>query len=288
MGGDTLMKNTDSIAQEMVHMTNAPEGRTYIDYEWVLRDGLSDYRRAYSRFPEDFVQVATPHTVPNGKWVMERPHGWAWLIGIMSDELETFSHTDKRGVRCTLLISDKPFGYIVADEEDVDKSVYPPVIKQNGRKILVCAQQVHKGELGQTVPIERLSYIRQALEPGESQSVRKRRKHGQRGWIRLTELATAANLSAKDIVFGFWSYSGHRNYWFYHKDQQGGQLLDIVVASSPTDIEHKCPTVQSTTQSEASHLIHEFVESLWVRRGFAYTILRLQALGVQPEVSQLA
>lgn len=272
----------------MVQVSNALEGRTYIHYYWELKDDLSEFQRVCPQFPRDYVQVATPHTVPNGKWVMERPHSWARLIGITSDELETFSYTDERGVRYTLRISDKPFGYIVADEEDVDQMVYPPVIKPNGRKILVCAQQIHKGELGQTMTIERLSYTRQALEPGESESVRKRRKHGQRGWIRLTELADAANLNVEDIVFGFWGYSGHRNYWFYHKDQEGGQLLDIVVASAPTDIEHKCPTVQSTTQSEASHLIHESLEDLWVRRGFAYTVLRLLALGIRPEVTQLA
>ncbi len=269
-------------------MSNALEGRMYIHYEWVLKGDLPSFLRVYPRYPEDYVQMATPRIVPNGKWVMERPYGWAWLIGIAPEELETLCYTDKRGVRYALGISDKPFGYVVTDEDGVDQMAYPPAIKPDGRKILVCARQIYKGELGHTVPIERLSYIRQALEPGESPSIRRRRKHGQRGWIRLTELAAATNLSVEDIVFSYWGYSGHRNYWFYHKDQKGGQLLDIVVAASPTDIKHKCPTVHSTTQSEASHLIHEFVEDLWVRRGFAYTVLRLLALGIRPKAMQLA
>lgn len=292
MGGDTLMKNTDSIAQEMVRMTNTPEGRTYIDYEWVIRDDLSDYRRAYSQFPGDFVQVATPHTVPNDKWVMERPYGWAWLIGITPNELERFNYTDKRGVRCTLLVSDKPFGYIVADEEDVDKSVYPPVIKQNGRKTLVYARQIHKGELGRGVRIPTLDYVRQPLAPhrGLGMSARERRR-GQHGWVKLVdlgEMSVGYNPDAQiELVLGYWPFSGHRNYRGYQNDQEGGQLVDVAWGSR-LDIAAGDAEFKSLTRKRFLEKCSFDTSDVWIRRGFAYTILRLETLGVQPEVSQLA
>ena len=273
-------------------MTNAPEGRTYINYRWDIREGAREYFSVHYgcwRYEaKDVTEVRTPHVVPNGKWVMERPYGWAWLIGVEFGELEDIQYTDKHGIKHVLYISDKPFGYIVADEEDVDMAVYPPVIKPTGRKRLVCAQQIHQGEIGQSVPIERLSYIRQAYESGQKPNVQKarERKRGNRGWVRLTELAASTGFSVEDIVFGFWSYSGHRNYWTYNNNQEGGQLLDIVIASSPADIEYKCPKEHFVMQSEVSGLIRESVEDLWVRRGFAYTVLRLLALGVRPELHQ--
>jgi len=266
-------------------MTNAPEGRTYIDYTWVLKD----HTFWSPRFPRDYVQVATPHIIPNGKWVMERPHGWAWLIGITPDELETFSYTDKNGVRYTLRIGDKPFGYTVADEEDVDLTVYPPVLGPNGRRTLFCARQVHRGELGQTVPIERLNYVRQALEPDESPSVRRRRKHGQRGWIRLDDLAAATGLRSADIVYGFWNYSGHLH---WRDGRCVGVMLDIVRASSEDMIKETNPVIFSVTAEEIGNLLggwhgqYFYAKDVWVRRGFAYTVLRLLALGVRPEATQ--
>lgn len=271
-------------------MTNTLEGRTYIHYDWKLKDNLSDFQMAYCR---DYVRTKTPRVVPNGKWVMEYPqgpHGYAELVGVNHWELEKIQFTDKYGVRHYLHISDKPFGYITADDVMyTDDALFRAV--PFGRRILFCARQIHKGELSQTGPlIERLKYVRQACEPGEMPNVRKarERRRSNRGWVRLTDLSAASGFSAEDIVFGFWSYSGHCNYWFYHKDQPAGQLLDIVVASSPDGIKGRCPEVKFTTQFEAFCLIHESLEDLWVRRGFAYTVLRLLALGVRPEVIQPA
>lgn len=273
----------------MVTVTNALDGRTYISYEWKLKH--AEIWRP--RFPEDYTQVATSHIVPNGKWVMERPHGYAWIIGESLDEIEQLRYTDKYDVDRVLYISDKPFGWITAEEEDVDKTVYPPV--PNGRRRLRYAQQIHKGELGQGVPVERLPYVRQAYEDHQKPSVRHahERRRGY-GWVRLADLVEATGLSYGDIVFGYWDYSGHKNYPIYDNGQEGGMLLDVVNAVTGLEIEGRTPRVHSMTQGAMFERLSSFsdcwpsIEEIWVRRGFAYTVLRLQALGVQPYAMQPA
>lgn len=277
-------------------MTDSPEGRTYIDYRLDVREGAREYFSVrygcWLYEDKDVTEVQTPYVVPNGKWVMERPYGWAWLIGVEFDELEVFQYADKQDTKHVLYISDKPFGYIVADEQDVDMTVYPRVIKPNGRKRLVCARQIHKGELGQTVPIPRIKYVRQAFEPNQRLSVRKsrERRRSNYGWVRLPDLVAATGIGVQDTVFGFWNYSGHRNNWL-DNGQDGGVLLDIVRAWED-EIKGEVPAVRSLTKHEAAMMLggwHDwnfYVGDIWVRRGFAYTVLRLTALGVRPEVTQ--
>ena len=260
-------------------MTNAPEGRTYISYSWETTEQTKECRDRFfvPRWPQDYVLVETPHIVPNGKWVMEGRPGWgeSWLVGAEWNEIEQITLTGKSGQPYdtrTLYICDKPFGFI-ARHDDLDYSDTP---KSELRKTLVCARQVHKGELGQSVPIPQLKYVRADDK-----------KRGN-GWVRLTDLAQAAGLSVEDIVFGFWQYSGHCNYSSYNNDQNGGQLLDIVDASSEYEIRHKLPVIYSLTKAGMARFLEEiFIDRIWVRRGFAYTVLRLLTLGVRPEVTQL-
>lgn len=267
--------------------TDAPVGRTYITRkEWVHKNPTSPA----CRFPDDYTIKATTHVVPNGKWVMERDYGCTRLIGIERDELEEVEFIDPEDTgmvpRRTLLVSDKPFGFVSVCDHSRPSYESAPAMPLRMR--LYCARQVHKGELGQTVPIPRLPYVRQAFEPGKKPMVHKarERKRSNLGWVRLSDLCYAAQLTPRDLIFGYWRYSGHLNYRYLEKDQDGGQLLDIVVAASSADIRREVPTVVSATQHEAASLICESVEDIWVRRGFAYTVLRLLALGVRPEVKQ--
>jgi len=262
--------------------TDITEGRTYIDHQTRLRPDL-----AYlSGRDSDYETVEVPFVVSNGMWVKECY--WSGrVVGVERDEIEEICYTDRNGGRRRLLICDKPFG--IVEREYAEPRTYdnpdPSV-----RRRLLCARQVHKGELGQSVNIPRLSYVRQAFEPGTRSSVTKsrERRRSNRGWVRLIDLVKVTNLEVEDIVFGFWEFSGHLNYRFLNKDQVGGTLLDMVVASSPDDIKGKCPEVFSTTQLEALGMIDDSLEDLWVRRGFADTVLRLIALGVRPEIIQPA
>jgi hypothetical protein len=271
----------------MVNVSNAPEGRTYFNYSWKPREGALPVTDPYSAdsffHQEDMIQTKTPFVVPNGKWVMERPnHGYSWRVGVDLDELEVFWYTDEHCMSRVLYICDKPFGYVVVRYEDMDESVCPP--EPIGAKRLFHARQIHKGELGQSVPIPRLNYVRQAFAEGTKPNVINARecKRSNLGWVRLTELAEAAELSLGETVYAYWDFSGHRNSKRYQNDQDGGQLLDIVVASAKDEIEEMVPDVKSVTKQEALDLIRESVRVLWVRRGFAATVLRLVALGVEP------
>lgn len=267
-------------------MTNALEGRTYFNYSWKPREGALPVTDPYSVDSffrtEDIIQTKTPFVVPNGKWVMERPsHGHSWLVGVEFDELEVFRYTDASCMTRVLYICDKPFGYIVVRDEDMDESVYPA--EPIGAKRLLHARQVHKGELGKSVSIPRLNYVRQAFEEGTRHNVihSRERRRSNLGWVRLTELAEAADFTPWGAVLGYWDFSGHRN----QNDQDGGQLLDFVVASEASEIECKVPNVKFATIYEARSLIRESLPDLWVRRGFAATVLRLVALGVEPWVT---
>jgi len=267
----------------MVTVTNAPEGRTYIHYEWELKDNLSEFQRVFPSFPQDYEQVATPHVIHNGKWIMETPINSNRLVGITRDESETLSYTDKRGVRYTLRVSNKPFGYVIADKDYVDSSDFMSTV----RKTLVCARQIHKGELGQTVPIPRVDYVRQPLDPGQKPSVRKARdrRRGNLGWVRLGDLGEAVGTYNPDrqieLVLNYWQFSGHLH---YENFQRVGTLVDTVWGSS-LDIRLGDIQVVSMTPEEFRREAGLDTSELWIRRGFAYTILRLLALGIRPEVT---
>lgn len=245
--------------------------------------------------------IPTFRCVPNGMWVLGHsltPGRCSWLAGITPDRLDSFKYIKvyldgKPDENAYLYVSDKPFGYICADEEDVNRWGNPCLVKPNGRKTLVHARQIHKGELGSTVPIQRLKYVRQAFKPGTKLGMSARdRNRSNLGWVRLIDLAgtkavTDAGLTVEDVVFGFWSYSGHRNSWVHNNDQDGGQLLDVIMASSPEDITRQYPQVHAVTQSQVLDLIYPSLRDMWVRRGFAYTVLRLLALGVPPDTLRM-
>ena len=278
-------------------MANAPEGRTYMKKQWVLDPDIVSGRRP-SRHNhryydgDEYVIEETPFVVPNGKWVMERPLiCWSWLVGIDHSELEQVTLHSLYGTYEVLYISDKPFGYICVDEEDVDQSVHPAEVKSNGRKTLVYARQVHKGELGRGVRTPMLDYIRQPLASHRCPGMKSReRRRGQYGWVKLSDLGEMSGCGYRpnkevELILSFWQFSGHRNYRYYENDQDGGQLVDVAWGSS-LDIELGTAEFKSLTQSQFRKECDDTSE-VWVRRGFAYTILRLQALGVQPVVPQL-
>lgn len=272
-------------------MSNAPEGRTYISYSWEER---ADYGPTHRYTDRDYVRMETPHVIPNGKWVLERPlqgTAYSWLVGATSAEVDELLYTDEVDSRRVLHFSDKPFGFIVAEEEDMDMSAMPRVVKPTGRKTLVCARQIHKGELGHTVHILRPDYVRQAALPNKAARVRHARdaRRGQLGWVRLSELGEAAVTGYDadrmiDLVLGYWQFSQHV---YYENFGVAGVLVDVALGLS-WHIEGVLPEVVSTTPEKFRRLAKDATEMVWIPRGFAFTILRLQALGVQPSILQTA
>lgn len=259
-------------------MTDALEGRAFVSYTWELDPDITSGKQPYhnGRYAaeEDYVPVEHTHVVPNGKWVLERDFFEKFLlVGVQPNELQKQVLMTQNGYRRVLCTADKPFGFIIIDRSDP------------GRKQFDCARQIHKGEYGKSAPIPPLTYIEEAPVSSKDPNAP---KHGPYGWIRLTELATAVDLPPYAVAFGYWEFSGHYNSGLYYKSQLVGTLLDIVVASSPEQITQQTPRVRYATKTEADDLIQQSVEDLWVRRGFAYTVLRLSAFGVRPLIIQPA
>ena len=229
---------------------------------------------------EDLDHTATSHDVPDGMWIMERSQmGWTWLVGVDYADIDTLHIVNENGVGHTYVISDRPFGYVVVecDDDNINWSKTPREPLLTARKRLHYARQVHKGELSHGVPLwENIGYVRaKDNRPGN-------------GWVRLSDLSGAAGVIAEDLIFGYWQFSGHRNQQWYGNDQNSGQLVDVIIAWTADDIEHKEPEVWSMTQEEMrKHLSSATDQNVWIRRGLAFTILRLLPLGVEPVVEQL-
>lgn len=274
-------------------MTNSPEGRTYMKKQWVLDPDIVSGKRRSRHYhdyydADEYVIKETPFVVPNGKWVLEKTliaGRWSWLVGIDNSELEQVTLHSLYGTYEVLYISDKPFGYICADEEDVDQSE----VKPSGRKTLVYARQIHKGELGRGVHVPRLSYVRQPFESHRGLHMKAReRRRGQRGWVKLVDLGEMAGCGYRpdaqiELVLGYWQFSGHLS---WENGRRVGTLVDVAWGA-PYDIKDGTAEFRSLTQEQFREECSDTSE-VWVRRGFAYTILRLQALGVQPEFLQPA
>lgn len=249
-------------------------GMTLVHHEWHPKLGAemcSDMWGARYWQRSDLDHIETTHIVPDGTWIMERPtFGWSWLIGVEFAELTALHVTTEAGVSHIYYRCDRPFGYVVVDEDDIDLSTRMP--RSNARKTFFGARQVHKGELSHGVPLLR-----------ETGYVRAHDKKRGNGWVRLDKLSAAAGIVAEDLLFGYWQFSQHVNYAWYYNTQDGGQLVDVVVAWTADDIEHKDPDVQSfTLEQMRKHLSQSTDQNLWVRHGFAYTILRLLKLGYAP------
>ncbi len=273
-------------------MTNAPEGWTYMMKKWVLdpdiESGKRPSRHHHDYYDQDeYIIKETTFVVPNGKWVIEKSlicGRWSRLVGIYHGELEQVTLHSLYGYPEMLYISDKPFGYVCADDDDV----YRSEVKPDGSKTLVYSRQVHKGELGQGVRIPRLNCVRQPLEPGTKPNVRKarERRRGQYGWVKLPDLGemTVGYRSDKqvDLVLGYWQFSGHLH---WQNGERVGTLVDVAWGAD-YDIREGTAEFKSLTREQFRKECSDTSE-VWVRRGLAYTILRLQALGVQPEVPQL-
>lgn len=271
-------------------MSNAPEGRTYIVKTLERNPHFTEEMQAYrdkidenpslilkpngTFRPTPLIKVETPHVVPNGKWVLESFHGLGQVLHSGEGDMELESFMPDGPNHVTVHVGDRPFGYVVADGH-CDRP----------RLRLVSARQVHKGELGRGVPTLQLTYVRQPYRPNERPNLSARDQRRGRGWVMLSELAELTvgynpNEWTK-LVLGYWAYSGHLSYEF---GRPNGTLVDTMWGSKLD--------ITFGDQEEVSMTYDQFASAdpseLWIRRGFAYTILRLRSLGVKLEVPQTA
>ena len=246
-------------------MTNAPEGRTYI-----IKSILDDR------------EIETPFVVPNGKWVLDGC--WHNVVGDQEREIQNVKlDTRRHGSENWITISDKPFGVVTKMLYDTTAPWH--VVRQR----LQVARQIHHGELGKSVRIPSVDYVRQPFGPHQKLSVTKahQRRRGL-GWVKLADLGEVTVGYNPDkwieLVLGYFQFSGHLH---YVDGSAVGTLVDTVWGSS-LDIKAGEVEVASMTPEQFRYHADLDTSELWIRRGFAFTILRLQALGVAPSVVQTA
>lgn len=171
------------------------------------------------------------------------------------------------------LVGDEPLGVILEKKVDGERV---------GGFWFSCARQVHKGELGRRPVIKRPQFARPTYEipldqnshlTGKPIRVRDRRR-GKVGWARLTEVARLAGLSSEELV---------RRYF----DFTDAELprLQVLLAADRNKIH--CQQVhhgawQKFGLADLPALFDRDPETIWIRQGFALTVLYLQYLGYVP------
>lgn len=250
---------------------------TLVHHEWHLKPGAESYFNGWSRccHPESkFDHTTTAHIIPDGTWIMERPSlGWSQLVGVEHSAPIDLHITDESGLDHIYLICDKPFGFVVDEYNEV-------------RKTLVCARQVHKGELGRTVPIPRLAYVRQTTHKPYAGMKARDRRRGNLGWVRFADFMEAACVNyelarAVQLVLDYWQFSGH----LFYADgiyEPTDTLVDVAFALYADEIKGSQLKVVEASRKAFQKFALEEPDTVWIRRGFAYTILRLLALGYKP------
>lgn len=202
-----------------------------------------------------------------GMWVMYllRPRT---LGRFVSHEPEMTECADGRGTVHTLYFDTRPFGIISPNR---------------GGRLLTCARQVRKGELGRAVPIPVVDCIRQPFKEGEKPNVTKayQRRRGQYGWVKLGDLAEVAGAGYDpdkwlQLVLDYWDFSRQREVGY-----PAESIVLKLARGSKLDIQAGTADVKLATREELQQ--ERDPSELWVPRGFANTVLRLQALGYQPE-----
>lgn len=269
-------------------MSNAPEGRTYMKMQWVLDPDIVSGKKPSSNSSyytgADYIIAETPYVVPNGKWVLMRPLGspWCKLVGVDHSEVEDIVLDDLYGIAHVLYVSNKPFGFVTAEDLEYIPGELQPI--PIGGKYLHVAQKVHKGELLPGIEIPKIEIVREepALKSGGRERNRDQKRNHIR-WARLSDVVAAAGVSAEELLLGYWPFIG----WSYdHTSMRHGTLLHIVLHDSPEEFKTRQTTFQYFDQEETRRIVSDSTENMWIRAGLAKTILRLQTLGVQPEVTQ--
>jgi hypothetical protein len=252
--------------------------------------GLSGYSFNLFRWSEPFwVNFGTPDahleqrrldhtfTVPDGMWVMRQ------LYARQAESL-VLGHPDSlnlgreylRGWDDTLLFSPEPFAVIHVVYGEVPDG--GPTGVPHGA-YLHRARQVHKGELGQSIPVK-LPLVARDLWPRGSNRDRKRGG----GWVRLVDAAEMAGLSIERFVLDHWLFVEARDRSYY-ADPYKDVRIEMIRARDRETI-HKQPVDRSRRLSftkaefeailaDNSTLWYEY----WIRRGFARTVLLLQRYG---------
>lgn len=179
-----------------------------------------------------------------------------------------------------LLVSDRPFGVIQTIELsglDLENPLeYGPTFTS--------ARQLHKGELGRFPEFAQPQYAREGREPAtwknedlppgvKPYSGRALRRNHAR-WARLTEVAALVHMPPEELVRRYFAFADSK-----------GRGLPVLFAKERDEIQGKIIAFNDVQRFEERKLPQLFDRDpaiVWVRQGFAKTVLGLHYFGHVP------
>ncbi len=246
--------------------------------------------------------------IPDGRWVVEvAPGSMGWEVledGFRTSEETKWSHevvgpkpttehllrrlglggrrtangTDwhRRNVR--LLVCDQPFGVINVESESDNESP-----ARRSSLLFEAARQIHKGELGQFPPFPSPRYAREGreLDGYVPEGIKCTRKHDLRRhharWARLVEVAALVGMPHEQLVERFYPFA-----------DAVGRGLPVLFAATREEIDGRVIPHNAVRRFEIDvfpELFDRNPATIWVRQGFAKTVLCLHHLGYKPNAT---
>lgn len=184
------------------------------------------------------------------------------------------------GSREFRLVADRPFGVVVTTEENGEPLPYLS---------FRTARQVHKGELGRSPEFPRPRFAREAnpcLVEGHVSHVTDKPVHrrdirrGRIGWARLVEVAALVGMPHERLVDEFFPFADAR-----------GHGLPVLFAATREEIHGKIipwDAAKRFHERDLPQLFDHNPATIWVRQGFAKTVLCLHHLGYRPNAASKA
>ncbi len=177
-----------------------------------------------------------------------------------------------------LLVCNKPFGVIKTESESDDESR-----DGTSNPLFEAARQIHKGELGQFPPFPSPRYAREGreLDGYVPEGIKCTRKHDLRRhharWARLVEVAALVGMPHEQLVERFYPFA-----------DAVGRGLPVLFAATREEIDGRVIPHNAVRRFEIDvfpELFDRNPATIWVRQGFAKTVLCLHHLGYQPNAT---
>jgi hypothetical protein len=142
--------------------------------------------------------------------------------------------------------------------------------KRVGGFELVCARQIHKGELGRYPKIPKPTFLTPSFRNASSLP---RDEYDRTSWARLDEVAELAGLRTEDLVL--------RHFDFSCKEIRH---LEVIVTSAERLAQGMCPAPRTYHEDMLGPLVCLNPATVWLRRSFVLDVLYLKMFGYEPFV----
>ncbi len=238
--------------------------------------------------------------IPDGKWVvsassyLSRDQGDEYIeerrtsvVGPRPEHRYNIYVTRGQTTSVThyYLVGDAPFGVIR------EQRVFG---KRDGGLYFSCARQVHKGELGRRPQIVRPQFVREDpgrdLEAvsGNGNRIKARdRRRGKFGWARLTDVAALIKMNEGELLQRYidFSHAEHVELPVIFADTaeeiRGKRISGFIPKDAPRQIQ----CFGSWQMEELLTRVGRDASKVWIRQGFALTVLYLHHLGHIPQIA---